>query len=99
MLGIRASLRSPSDTRLPHTMTKKDPIMEKYADIDNDSGVVGYEIHATSITVWFSRSPRSYTYSYGRAGQHHVEQMKRLARSGDGLNAYIKNHVNFLYDR
>jgi hypothetical protein len=73
--------------------------MEKYADINNDSGVIGYEIQATSITVWFSATTRPYTYSYGRAGQLHVEQMKRLARAGDGLNAYIKKNVNSLYDR
>jgi hypothetical protein len=78
--------------------TERNSTMEKYADIDNDSGVIGYEIQATSITVWFSGSPRSYTYSYGGAGQHHVEQMKRLARSGDGLNAYINENVKFQYD-
>lgn len=73
--------------------------MQRYADINNDSGVVGYEIHATSITVWFEGAARPYTYSYARAGQFHVERMKQLAQSGDGLNAYINRNVKFKYDR
>lgn len=73
--------------------------MQRYVDRDNDSGVVGYEIAATSITVWFEDAAKSYTYSYSRAGISHVEQMKRLAQSGDGLNAYINHNVKFKYDR
>lgn len=73
--------------------------MQRYADINNDSGVVGYEISATSITVWFDGTVRPYTYSYAVAGQHHVEKMKKLAQSGDGLNAYINFNVKFKYDR
>lgn len=72
---------------------------QKYADIDNDSGVDSFEINNTSITVWFKGTARSYTYSYGRAGQVHVEEMKRLALSGDGLNAYINYNVKNEYDR
>lgn len=73
--------------------------MQRYADINNDSGVIGYEISATSITVWFDGTARPYTYSYGVAGQSHVEKMKQLAQSGDGLNAYINYNVKFKYDR
>lgn len=73
--------------------------MQRYADINNDSGVVGYEILATSITVWFEGTARPYTYSYAVAGQHHVERMKQLAHSGDGLNAYINYNVKSKYDR
>jgi len=72
--------------------------MEKYSDIDNDSGVHGYEINETSITVYFKSSNKPYTYSYTRAGQHHIETMKMLARSGDGLNEYINDHVKKAYD-
>ncbi|MFK8256957.1 hypothetical protein ACFL9S_04135 [Erwinia sp. AnSW2-5] len=73
--------------------------METYKDIDNDSGVVGYEIGDQSIEVWFSGTARSYTYSYNVAGATHVENMKKLARNGDGLNAYINKFVKFKYDR
>ncbi len=73
--------------------------MIKYADIDNDSNVDSYEIHQTSIVVLFNSTRRPYTYSYMSAGQHHVETMKQLAVSGDGLNAYINNHVRQKYVR
>lgn len=72
--------------------------MQIYKDIDGDSGVSGFEINDTSITVWFDGTSKSYTYSYQRAGQFHVERMKQLAMSGDGLNAYINNHVKYKYD-
>lgn len=73
--------------------------MQRYADINNDSGVNRFEIHHTSIIVWFGSSSKSYTYSYSMAGEHHVEEMKALALSGNGLNAYINHNVKFKYDR
>jgi hypothetical protein len=73
--------------------------MKKYADINNDSGVDSFEINDSSITVWFKGTSRSYTYSYSVAGQPHVDEMKRLAVAGDGLNAYINYNVKFKYDR
>ncbi len=72
--------------------------MEIYTDIDRDSGVHGYEINDTSITVYFKGNSKPYTYSHLKAGQYHVENMKRLARSGDGLNEYINDHVKKAYD-
>jgi hypothetical protein len=73
--------------------------MQVYKDINNDSGVHGFEISADSITVWFDGTARSYTYSYHSAGRDHVETMKKLAVSGDGLNAYINYHVKFKHVR
>lgn len=73
--------------------------MQVYADIDNDSGVNGFEINADSITVWFTGTARPYTYSYESAGRDHVETMKRLAKSGDGLNSYINRNVRNKYVR
>jgi len=73
--------------------------MQRYKDIDGDSGIKGFEINETSITIWFDGTSRSYTYSYGKAGQHHVERMKQLAIAGEGLNAYINHHVKYKYDR
>ena len=71
--------------------------MQRYADINNDSGVMGYEIRDTSIEVWFDGTARSYVYSYASAGRNNVESMKQLAISGDGLNAYINYNVKFKY--
>lgn len=72
--------------------------LEIYKDINNDSGVRGYEIFPTAIKVWFDGNSNPYTYSYRRAGQLHVERMKLLAKQGDGLNSYIMRNVKKLYD-
>lgn len=67
--------------------------MEHYRDWDNDSNIVAYEIGPDFITVEFRNGPtRFYTYTFGSAGAHAVEEMSRLARAGDGLNAYINEH-------
>jgi len=73
--------------------------MQKYADTDRDSGVDSFEINETSITVKFKGTAKTYTYSYQSAGQQHVETMKRLALSGDGLNAYINKNVKTKFVR
>ncbi|MGG7037040.1 MAG: hypothetical protein ACI7YS_17880 [Flavobacterium sp.] len=74
--------------------------MERYRNSGGVSGVSAYEIGSDYIIVKFSGTARTYTYSYGgRAGRNHVENMKKLAQNGSGLNAYINNHVKFLYDK
>ncbi|MCL2311779.1 MAG: hypothetical protein FWC41_04725 [Firmicutes bacterium] len=72
--------------------------MEKYSNIGRDSGVSAYEIGTDYIKVKFSGTGRTYTYSYRKAGDHHVENMKKLAQSGNGLNSYINRNVKHLYD-
>lgn len=72
--------------------------MERYRNSGGDSGVSSFEIGTDYILVKFSGNSRIYSYSYRKAGQHHVENMKRLARSGSGLNSYINRYVKNLYD-
>lgn len=72
--------------------------MEKYRNASGDSGVYAFEIGTDFIRVQFSGSTRPYTYSYRKAGSTHVENMKQLARNGNGLNSYINKHTKFLYD-
>jgi hypothetical protein len=72
--------------------------MEIYRNSGGDSGVSSFEIGSDYITVKFSGSFRSYRYSYRKAGHNHVETMKRLARSGSGLNSYINRYVKNLFD-
>ncbi|MDR1199733.1 MAG: hypothetical protein LBK94_12115 [Prevotellaceae bacterium] len=72
--------------------------MERYSNIGGDSGVSAYEIGHDYLKVKFSGTGKTYTYSYRRAGSHHVENMKNLARNGKGLNSYINRHVKYLYD-
>ena len=84
---------------LKHVATKdrKEEFMSPYANLRGNSPVVGYEIEATRITVWF-KGGKPYSYSYNKAGRENVVEMKRLAKSGAGLSAYITRNVRFLYD-
>lgn len=72
--------------------------MQHYLDVNGDSGVEFYEIGPDYIDVKFKRGS-VYRYSYEIAGKHHVENMKALAKSGDGLNSYIMRNVRKLYDK
>lgn len=72
--------------------------MERYRDIDNDSGVAKYEIGPDYIRVQF-KDGSVYLYTYASAGYSNIEEMKRLAASGDGLNAFINRNVRKSYER
>ncbi|HHJ17593.1 MAG TPA: hypothetical protein ENJ80_12925 [Gammaproteobacteria bacterium] len=72
--------------------------MQRYSDVDRDSGVVAYETGADFIRIKFSDGT-VYLYTYSSAGTHHIERMKALAMRGDGLNAYINEHVRKAYAR
>ena len=65
--------------------------MQPYTDPDHDSGISAYEIGDDYIKVKF-KDGMIYLYTYSSAGSGNVEQMKRLASQGDGLNAYINAH-------
>lgn len=72
--------------------------MERYRNSGGDSGVSSYGIGSDYIIVKFTGTFRTYRYSYRKAGQNHVENMKRLAKSGSGLNSYINRYTKKLYD-
>ncbi len=72
--------------------------MERYANLGGDSGVVGYEIGNDFIRVQFSDGS-IYLYTYASAGANNIEQMKKLARNGQGLNAFIYRNVRKAYAR
>lgn len=73
--------------------------MERYRNSGGNSGVSAFEIGSDYIIVKFSGSAKTYTYSNGgRAGQNHVDNMKRLAIRGSGLNSYINRFVKNLFD-
>ena len=40
-----------------------------------------------------------YEYNYSRTGSYHIENMKRLAMAGSGLNSYINTNVKYSYSR
>jgi hypothetical protein len=72
--------------------------MEKYLNKNGDSGVSSFEIGEDYIKIKFSGTIKLYKYSYRRAGQKHVENMKNLAKIGSGLNEYVNKYVKNLYD-
>lgn len=72
--------------------------MQRYRNLNGDSGVYAFEVGNNYIRVQFTGNSREYTYSYSKAGAYHVEQMKMLALKGMGLNSYINRHVKDLYD-
>lgn len=70
--------------------------MKAYKNIDGDSGVSAYENGADFIRVRF-KDGAVYVYTNVSAGAHNIEQMKRLAANGDGLNAFINKNVRKKY--
>lgn len=72
--------------------------MVKYTNKGGNSGISSYELASTFIKIKFNDTARTYTWSYGKAGQTHVENMKSLAIRGSGLNGYVNSKVKFLYD-
>lgn len=72
--------------------------MEIYLNKNGNSGVAAFEIGSDYIKVKFNSNIKVYKYSYRKAGQRHVDNMKSLAINGSGLNSYIKKNVNNLYD-
>ena len=73
-------------------------ILERYRNLNGDSGVTHFEIGSNFIRVQF-HDPAIYVYDYHRPGQHHVEHMKMLAVAGRGLSTYISQHVRNNYAR
>lgn len=66
--------------------------METYANLGGDSGVMAFEIGETSIVVHF-RDGSAYLYNELRPGRSDVQELQRLARTGQGLNSYISTRV------
>jgi hypothetical protein len=70
--------------------------MQRYKDVDGDSGVHSYEYGEEHIDVQFHNG-HVYTYTYRSAGSHNIERMKVLADSGEGLNSFIMRRVKNRY--
>ena len=72
--------------------------MSTYKNLSGNSGVVAYEIRQEAIVVVFNDGHcRNYQYDYASAGRLNVEEMKRLAVLGQGLNTFIMNNVRKRY--
>lgn len=73
--------------------------MQMYKNLGGDSNIKCYEIGNDYIDVIFYGTAKTYRYSYASAGRQKVEQMKRLAQQGEGLNSYIIKNARLLYER
>lgn len=58
--------------------------------------LIGLSKSTDYIDVRFFENPVIYRYSYIKIGQAHVEEMKRLAIVGEGLNSYIEKNFGKL---
>lgn len=71
-------------------------MMERYKDLDHDSNILAFEIGSDYIIVVF-KDNSSYLYNSTRPGINIVNQMKRLASVGEGLNSFIMKYVRKNY--
>jgi nucleotidyltransferase-like protein len=71
--------------------------MERYQNHSGDSGIVAYQLGATSIAVKFADGDL-YLYTYESAGAQNVERMKQLAVSGQGLSSFISAKARDKYE-
>ena len=62
--------------------------MERYKNLGGHSSVQAFELGQDSITVEFNDGA-TYLYNDASTGTTHIDQMKRLAQAGYGLNSYI----------
>ena len=67
--------------------------MERYKNVNGNSNVSAFSFGPDYIDVQF-RGGEIYRYSYRSAGRTKVEQMKRLAIQGYGLNSYIMRNAS-----
>lgn len=72
--------------------------MQVYGNLGGNSGVVAFSIGSDYILVQF-KTGSPYCYSYRSAGVEKVEEMKRLAIQGHGLNSYIMRYAKMDYER
>lgn len=66
--------------------------MQNYRNLHGNSGVRAYEFGDDYIRVQFT-SGSVYLYTVESAGEESIEEMKKLAEAGEGLNRYIIQHV------
>ena len=65
--------------------------MKIYTDRNGDSGISAYEYGEDWIRVQFKHGG-TYEYRSSGVGASHIDTMKNLADSGDGLNSYINQN-------
>ena len=64
--------------------------MKRYGNRHGNSGIAAYEEGDDFIRIQFT-SGRVYLYTYDSAGEDDIEEMKELAREGEGLTRFIND--------
>ncbi len=72
--------------------------MTLYKNWGGNSNIYAFSIGTDYIDVQFNGG-KVYRYSYCSAGKAKVDQMKRLAMQGQGLNSYIMRNARDDYER
>lgn len=72
--------------------------MTRYKNNSGRSGVLAYEINGDSITVQFTDGS-VYLYNTSSTSYYNIQQMKKLALNGSGLNSFISTTVKKGYAR
>lgn len=65
--------------------------MQRYGNWSGTSGIQSVEIGPDFIRIWW-KDGQPFLYTYASVGREHVEAMKKLAKRGSYLNAYINRH-------
>ncbi len=72
--------------------------MESYRNLSGTSGIAAFELGSDFVRVRFLDNS-VYLYSCRSAGRGNIDQMKRLAVAGRGLNTFINTAVRKAYER
>ena len=68
-----------------------------YKNRNPKAGVSSYEIIDDAIILEFADATFRYVYNATKPGAEHIDAMKRLALSGNGLTTYVNQHVRENY--
>jgi hypothetical protein len=71
---------------------EKEQTMKCYENRSRKSPIVAYELEENSITIKFIDGS-VYLYTYDNAGNANVEQMKKYAGIGHGLNGFLSRFL------
>jgi hypothetical protein len=71
--------------------------MERYQNLEGNSGVIAYETGEGSIAVQFKDA--TYLYTNASTGAGKIKRMQALAKSGKGLSTFISKYVRENYEK
>lgn len=72
--------------------------MKTYGNFSKGSNITSFQIGDNFIKIKYTDTSKVFTYSYKKAGQKNIDNMKLLASCGSGLNRYINTFAKHLFD-